>query len=1261
MHLVRLRRAAMTLLLLSGLSHAQPVTPITRADAVNSARSFGAARLPQIASDVNTTKRMEVIPPPNVTRDCVPQLAATEAHYGGGNGDLGSASGPMLANAATGNSPECTAINFMQGKSSTPNPITINPVDPILVQARSLQTNPAPALGSTMGMFVPRPTSSCQPGSVTTGGTPREEVCYEFAALTSGTCEKPWVFLIKPWWEYTCEKEFIGSVDTTCSKTENPTVTYEANCLTGATLGTVTVNRDGGPPTIDNVTISSICELNNSILTFKTSARGLRGGCIGEQTFSTPRDVTSDTYAADLAPHWRGGCRDITVVTKAGSKCTNGTCKFTWQFGSPTVACPAGRTSGDSFFFSNGYSITPGDAAVCYVQSPAVIDPSSGIAVCQGGLTAAQTGGGNTVCLDAGVPATMTGVSGPQMSLSFREPKNMPIVTENVISTCGALEGNAQCQNIGSQCIDGPGATRIINGHPITKACWKTEYTYQCLQTGTVNNCSGLMAEPLCAQIGVEECLEYAANNTTCKRFKARYKCEKDMAGTPFITQTAQGYDIVKDALDESACGAFAQNPNCTRTANDCVDSADKTFFGLTFSKSCWKFVDAYTCQRAAPDPQAGCQPLIDAGCKLIAGSEACTTILPDGACGALAKTYQCGATASTVATGAVCDAQPYCINGICYDTSRPADPDFGRAVAMMEAARQAGHYMDVDTFEIFKGEAAQCRRKVFGVTNCCKNDAPTGGSSSTNAAMYTAFSFGKRFVGSMYVYDSIFRVLPDLAIGLSSIGVTSAAGANAFSAYGVTVGWGANGLQFIGFDPLSFAFAIAVQLILSEVMSCPSEDKLTALKRAQGICHHVGTYCSSKSVGGCTTERESYCCFNSKLARILNVAGKAQLGISFGTPQNPDCRGLTVAQLQNLDFSLIDLSEFIADIVSTAMPTSEAVANVTNRLTNYSPMAPATVVPDATNTAGGGRAVNCATAPVGTPGCPPPPAASVGTPPQAIAAPPADVPEPTITASISPNPGIHGSNLTFTTNTTNATAVVYECTGAWPRTGNIVPGLGVNTVIPIPVGPIGPSTCRFTALNSVYDVTVEVLHSVFPPGPSVSLVFSPNPVAVGGSYTFTTVTSGADELTYVCGGARSGSGSLPVGAHTSSPAVATALQQGVTTCTLTAKNTATGQTGTTTVQHTTNAVAPSVSVSASPQSVQAGNQVVMTISTMNAATVTYVCTGGSPRTGSVASGTQPVNFATVLANVGTTVCQVTATSVSGQVATASTNFAVTP
>jgi conjugal transfer mating pair stabilization protein TraN len=51
-------------------------------------------------------------------------------------------------------------------------------------------------------------------------------------------------------------------------------------------------------------------------------------------------------------------------------------------------------------------------------------------------------------------------------------------------------------------------------------------------------------------------------------------------------------------------------------------------------------------------------------------------------------------------------------------------------------------------------------------------------------------------------------------------------------------------------------------------------------------------------------------------LARLINEQGRAQLGIGWGRAQNPACGGFSIAQLQAMDFSRFDLSEFYASIV---------------------------------------------------------------------------------------------------------------------------------------------------------------------------------------------------------------------------------------------------------------------------------------------------------------------------------------------------------
>lgn len=53
-------------------------------------------------------------------------------------------------------------------------------------------------------------------------------------------------------------------------------------------------------------------------------------------------------------------------------------------------------------------------------------------------------------------------------------------------------------------------------------------------------------------------------------------------------------------------------------------------------------------------------------------------------------------------------------------------------------------------------------------------------------------------------------------------------------------------------------------------------------------------------------------------MARIIHQQGRSQLNTigGFGSPENPDCRGLTPEEFQSIDFSKIDFSEYYGDLV---------------------------------------------------------------------------------------------------------------------------------------------------------------------------------------------------------------------------------------------------------------------------------------------------------------------------------------------------------
>lgn len=99
----------------------------------------------------------------------------------------------------------------------------------------------------------------------------------------------------------------------------------------------------------------------------------------------------------------------------------------------------------------------------------------------------------------------------------------------------------------------------------------------------------------------------------------------------------------------------------------------------------------------------------------------------------------------------------------------------------------------------------------------------------------------------------------------------------------------------------------------------CNSQDRDVDKKDDAGLCHYVGTYCSNKILGVCTTKKQSYCCYGSKLVKILNEQGKAQIGMQWGTPKEPDCEGFLIAQFQQLDLSQMDFSEVYAEFVDAA------------------------------------------------------------------------------------------------------------------------------------------------------------------------------------------------------------------------------------------------------------------------------------------------------------------------------------------------------
>ena len=99
---------------------------------------------------------------------------------------------------------------------------------------------------------------------------------------------------------------------------------------------------------------------------------------------------------------------------------------------------------------------------------------------------------------------------------------------------------------------------------------------------------------------------------------------------------------------------------------------------------------------------------------------------------------------------------------------------------------------------------------------------------------------------------------------------------------------------------------------LLVGMADCSASERELAEERNAGNTYYLGKYCSKKTLFGvCIRRSRAWCVFGSKLGRILQQQGRAQLGIGWGS-----CRGLTVAEVESIDFERLDLSEFTEDLM---------------------------------------------------------------------------------------------------------------------------------------------------------------------------------------------------------------------------------------------------------------------------------------------------------------------------------------------------------
>jgi len=217
-----------------------------------------------------------------------------------------------------------------------------------------------------------------------------------------------------------------------------------------------------------------------------------------------------------------------------------------------------------------------------------------------------------------------------------------------------------------------------------------------------------------------------------------------------------------------------------------------------------------------------------------------------------------------------------------------------------------------LDQILLFSGKPSRCLPpgKSTAYKNCCRNSSGDIYFDSSGSSVESALS-SKAITATLKAAGA--------AVKASATAIKAGATAAEASQAGATA---AQNVMVAAFNPASIIIAVAVALIMDYLMqACDQQSMETAMLNSSGYCVPVGSYCRKKIKGlGCVQKAESFCCFNSKLARIFHEQGRSQLksfaGRSgFGTAEAPNCRGFTPEEFQSLDFADIDLSEYMGEL----------------------------------------------------------------------------------------------------------------------------------------------------------------------------------------------------------------------------------------------------------------------------------------------------------------------------------------------------------
>lgn len=123
-------------------------------------------------------------------------------------------------------------------------------------------------------------------------------------------------------------------------------------------------------------------------------------------------------------------------------------------------------------------------------------------------------------------------------------------------------------------------------------------------------------------------------------------------------------------------------------------------------------------------------------------------------------------------------------------------------------------------------------------------------------------------------------------------------------------------GAAFISYVMWVYAVYQMIKILVNLLWPCSKAEFQLAAKKEQRLCHYVGKK-DKKVLGVKVSTKKKYCCFSTAFARILHEQTRngSQPGLSkpWGGYKHADCSGFTQSQFEAINFSTVNLSEWLA------------------------------------------------------------------------------------------------------------------------------------------------------------------------------------------------------------------------------------------------------------------------------------------------------------------------------------------------------------